>query len=63
LEKQVEIYQKASDAQNAIKVILYFTQAQKERVTRVLDELKLTREQNIVLINARNDDKPSASKA
>jgi len=63
LEKQVEIYQKASDAKVAIKVILYFTSTQKERVVAVLSELNLSNEKNIVLINARNDDKPSASKA
>lgn len=62
LEKQVEIYQKASDAKHAIKAILYFTQQQKERVLRILEELKLSNEKNILLINARNDDKPSASK-
>jgi hypothetical protein len=63
LEKQVEIYQKASDAKRAIKVILYFTKEQKDRVIRILDELKISDEKNIVLINARNDDKVSASKA
>ena len=63
LEKQVEIYQKASNAKASIKVILYFTSAQKERVLAILSELDLSNEKNIVLINARNDDKPSASKA
>jgi len=63
LAKQVEIYQKASDAKKAIKAILYFTKEQRERVLRILEELKMTDDENIVLINARNDDKPSASKA
>jgi hypothetical protein len=63
LEKQVEIYQKAADAKHAIKVILYFSQEQKERVLRILDELKLSEEKNIVLIDARSDNKVSASKA
>ncbi len=63
LEKQVEIYQKASDAKKSIKVILYFTREQKERILRILEELKLSKAENIVLVNARNDDKPSASKA
>jgi hypothetical protein len=63
LEKQVEIYQKAADAKNAIKVILYFSQEQRDRVLRILAEIKLSDEKNVVLINARNDDKPSASKA
>jgi hypothetical protein len=63
LEKQVEIYQKASDAKHAIKVILYFSQEQRERVLKILEELKLSEEKNIVLIDARTDNKPSASKA
>ena len=63
LEKQLEIYQKASDAKKAIKVILYFTQSQKERVRGILEELKMLDDKNIVLINARSDDKVSASKA
>lgn len=63
LLKQVEIYQKASDAKQAIKVILYFTIEQKERVLRILEELKMSDDKNIVLINARVDDKISASKA
>jgi hypothetical protein len=63
IEKQVEIYQEASDAKQAIKVILYFTKEQKDRVVRILEELRMSNEKNIVLINARNDDKPSASRA
>jgi len=63
LLKQVEIYQKASDAKQGIKVILYFTMEQRERVLRILEELKMADDENIVLINARADDKISASKA
>ena len=63
LLKQVEIYQKASDSKKAIKVIFYFTKEERDRVLRILDELKRQDEKNIVLINARNDDKISASKA
>jgi len=63
LVKQVEIYQKASDSKKAIKVIFYFTKGERDRVIRILEELKLQDEKNIVLINARNDDKISASKA
>ncbi len=63
LEKQVEIYQKASDAKRAIKVILYFSAEERQRALRILDELKLSDNKDIVLINARKDDKISASKA
>lgn len=63
LQKQVEIYQRASNSAKAIKVILYFTQSERDRAVKILEELKLTTYKDIVLINARNDDKPSASKA
>jgi hypothetical protein len=63
LEKQVAIYEKASDTQKSVKVILYFSQDELDRVMRIMDELKITGDKNIILIDARNDNKPSASKA
>jgi hypothetical protein len=63
LQKQVEIYQKASDAKSAIKVIVYFTRDELERVERILKELNLSGDKNIVLVDARQDNKPSGSKA
>jgi hypothetical protein len=63
LEKQAEIYTKASDATGTIKVIMYFSAEEHERVLAILKDLKLTGHRNIVLIDARNDNKPSGSKA
>lgn len=63
LEKQVEIYQKASDAPSALKVIIYFTAAELRRVAQILRQLKLDENSDIVLIDARADNKPSGSKA
>jgi hypothetical protein len=63
LEKQVEIYQRASDAPRAVKVITFFTAAEEERVYKILNELCLVGMENIVLIDARRDNKPSASVA
>ncbi|MBV9791454.1 MAG: hypothetical protein JOZ51_24875 [Chloroflexi bacterium] len=64
LEKQVPIYEKASDATNpSIKIILYFTEAELRKVQGILTTLNLAENPNIVLIDARNDNKPSASKA
>jgi hypothetical protein len=63
LANQVSIYEKANDAKRSIKVILYFTRTELARVQRILKALKLTHDPNIVLIDARNDNKPSASKA
>lgn len=63
LEKQVEIYQKASDAPSALKVIIYFTDAERRRVISTLRDLRLEGNPDIVLIDARDDNKPSGSKA
>lgn len=63
LEKQIEIYQTAGRAPNAIKVITYFTESEKLKIERILRELKITGHPDIVTIDARSDNKPSASKA
>ena len=63
LEKQAEIYQKASDAKSAIKAIIYFTEEEQDRVELILKELKLLDHPAMVLIDARKDNKPSGSKA
>ncbi|HVS14232.1 MAG TPA: hypothetical protein VMV46_09925 [Thermoanaerobaculia bacterium] len=64
LAKQAEIYEKASDAtQSSIKVIIFFTAEQEARVGRILGALKLTDNPNIVVIDGRADNKPSASRA
>jgi len=63
LERQVELYKKASDAKYGLKAIIYFTQAEHEKVTGILRDLGLEGRRSMVLIDARNDNKPSASKA
>jgi hypothetical protein len=63
LQNQAEIYQKASDAQTAYKVIIYFSTQELSKVRSVLDEVGLKDHPSVVLIDARDDNKPSASKA
>jgi hypothetical protein len=63
LEKQLPIYQAASDAKNGIKVIIYFSASEKLRVEGILRKLKILGHKDVVLIDARNDNKPSGSKA
>ena len=63
LQKQAEIYKKASSAQHAIKAILIFTEQEEERVQEVLQELGMLNNPDIILIDARADNKPSGSKA
>ncbi len=63
LKGQAPVYQKASDAKKTIKVIVYFTAAEKKHVDGILKELKMTGDPNVVLVDARKDNKPSGSKA
>lgn len=44
-------------------MILYYTASDEERVARISKELGLDGDESIVLIDARSDNKPSASKA
>ena len=63
LANQVKIYEKASDTQTSVKVILFFSSKELAKVKGVLADLKLNEDTNIILIDARRDNKPSASKA
>lgn len=64
LEKQAEIYEKASDATNpSLKAILYFTGNQLLRVRAILRRLELDKSPHVVLIDACADNKPSGSLA
>ena len=63
LQHQVKIYEAASDTSKSIKVIIYFSVRELNKVSRILKKLKLTSNPDVVLIDARNDNKPSASKA
>lgn len=63
LAKQVDIYKKASATNRAIKVIMYFSAEEYKKVNDVLKELEINNCSDIVLIDARNDNKPSASNA
>lgn len=63
LANQAEVYQRASDAEHAIKVVLFFSAGERRRVEQILRELGLTGHPDIVLIDARADNKPSGSRA
>lgn len=63
LQKQLEIYEKASDAEKGYKVIFYFTRQELNRVNRILKQLKMTSAPHVILIDACKDNKPSGSKA
>jgi hypothetical protein len=63
LANQVEIYQKASEAKRALKVITYFKADELAKIQRILKELNMIGCEDIILIDAREDNKPSASNA
>lgn len=63
LERQTEVYEKASDAPRSIKVIVYFSAGEKKRLEAILKKLKLDGREDIVIVDARKDNKPSGSKA
>lgn len=61
LQNQVQIYEKANDTSLSITVILYFTDGEWIRVRKILQDLKLDKAINIVLIDGRSTNKSSAS--
>jgi hypothetical protein len=63
LEKQVAIYEAANGTRSSVKAVICYTAEQQERVAKILRELKLESEESVVVIDARSDNKPSASRA
>jgi len=63
LRKQVEIYKKAHDTDKAIKVILFFSAEEESRAKKIVKDVGLGSEKYVVFIDARRDNKVSASKA
>ena len=62
LAHQVEVYKKANKTAKALKVVLYFTKEEFDRVTAILKRLRLENDPSVILIDARRDNKTSASK-
>lgn len=61
LMNQVEVYEAANQTHQSIKVIIFFSDDQLQRVQRILKDLGLEQSRYLVLIDARNTNKPSAS--
>lgn len=62
LKHQVGVYEAANDTAKSIKAILYFSDAEFRKVQDILKELGLLGRRDVVLIDASNENKPSASK-
>ena len=63
LQRQVEIYEAANQTSQSIKVVICHTDHDQTRVAAILKELGLADKENVIVIDARSDNKPSASKA
>lgn len=61
LAKQVDVYKKASDTDRAIKVILFFNEKEEIKLIDTLRELGISGCPDIITIDARSDNKKSAS--
>jgi hypothetical protein len=62
LRKQVEIYKKANDTDKALKVIVAFSSSEITRAERIIKNVGLRDDPNVILINANPTKKVSASK-
>lgn len=63
IQNQIAIYEKANQTTQSYKVILFFNSYEEAKVTAILSRLKAPKNVGVILINARRDNKPSASKA
>jgi len=63
LQNQVKIYEEANETKKSLKVIVFFSEKEHVKVLDILNELKLAGSPDIILIDAKSDNKPSASKA
>jgi hypothetical protein len=63
LQKQVAIYERANRTSRSVTVIVNYTADQERRVQRILRDLGLADSEFVVVIDARADNKPSASRA
>lgn len=63
LAKQLEIYLEANKTPHGVKVIISYSDADRTRALKVLDELGLANNRFVTLVDARATNKPSASTA
>lgn len=61
LARQVGVYEAANQANKSIKAILFFSYGEYTKIQSALKELRLENDSNIILIDARSDNKKSAS--
>ena len=60
LQNQVEIYKISNDTNKDILVLFFFTEDEKNRLYKIINELQLSNLENVIVIDCRKQ-KPSAS--
>ena len=62
--EQTEIYKKANEAEKSVIAIFYFTEQELIKVNKMINDAEQNEriDEDIILIDCRNDNKPSASK-
>jgi len=63
LENQVAVYEAANQTKKSVKLIVAYTAAEIKKVERMLNDLGMAGDPSVVVVDARNDNKPSASLA
>ncbi len=63
LEKQTDVYMQANQTEKKLIIIICYTEEDQTKVDTLLRELGLSNAENIIVIDARNDNKPSASRS
>lgn len=63
LENQVKVYEAANRTKKSIKVVMCFSESEMRKTIGILNELGLTSRDDIFLIDADRENKPSASTA
>jgi hypothetical protein len=56
-------YELANGTSNSVKVIICYTEEDQTKVTKLLEDLDLSTDASVVVIDARSDNEPSASTA
>jgi len=60
---QLKVYEAANQTKKSIKVILYFSDSELEKVQKIMKDLKVKEGKELVLIDAQDTNKPSGSNA
>jgi hypothetical protein len=63
LQRQLEVYERANQTATSVTVIICYTEHDQTRLADILEDLELTNREDIIVIDARNDNKPTGSKA